>query len=128
MTQREAPRAAPGIGAPGEEERTWGMLVHLAAFAGVVLPLGGNLLGPWLVWRSRRDRSAFVQEQGREALNFNLTVCLAALVCVALVYVFIGVLLGLALLVYWVAMTLLAGIRAGEGVHYRYPLALRWLR
>ena len=115
-------------GHPSQEERTWGMLTHLSAFAGLVLPLAGNVLGPLLVWWVRRDQSVFVAEQGKEAVNFNISVTLAAIVSGLLVYVFIGILLGVALFVYWLAMTILAGIRAGEGLHYRYPLTLRLIK
>jgi hypothetical protein len=120
--------AAPAPNAPTQEERTWGMLAHLSAFAGLILPLVGNIVLPLLIWLVRRDRSAFVADQARESLNFNLSVVIASFVCAALVYVFIGILLGVALFVYWLAMTILAGIKAGEGVAYRYPLALRFVK
>jgi uncharacterized Tic20 family protein len=120
--------AALRAGNPTQEERTWAMLTHLSAFAGLVLPFAGNILGPLAIWLVRREQSPFVAEQGRESLNFNISVTLAAIVCSLLVYVFIGILLGLALFVYWLAMTILAGIRAGEGVPYRYPFALRLIK
>ena len=113
---------------PSQEERTWAMLVHLAAFAGLVLPFAGNIIGPLVIWLVRRDQSAFLASQGRESLNFNISVTLGFLVCSVLVYVFIGILLGLALFVYWLAMTILAGVRAGEGIAFRYPFALRLIR
>lgn len=120
--------AALRAGNPTQEERTWAMLTHLSAFAVLVLPFAGNILGPLAIWLVRRERSPFVAEQGRESLNFNISVTLAAIVCSLLVYVFIGILLGLALFVYWLAMTILAGIRAGEGVPYRYPFTLRLIK
>ena len=115
-------------GNPTQEERTWAMLAHLAAFAGLVLPCAGNILGPLVIWLARREQSAFVAEQSREALNFNISVTLAAILCSVLVFVFIGILLGLALFVYWLAMTMLAGIRAGEGCAFRYPFTLRLVK
>ena len=113
---------------PTQDERTWAMLAHLAAFAGLPLPLIGNILGPWLVWLGKRHQSPFVAQQARESLNFNISVTLACLVCGLLVFVFIGILLAVALFVYWIAMTILAGIKAGEGVPYRYPFALRFVK
>jgi uncharacterized Tic20 family protein len=107
-----------------QEERTWGMLAHLAAFAFFICPLG-NVIGPLIVWLVKRDQSQFVADQGREALNFNISVLLAGLVCGLLVLVFIGILMGVALFIFWLAMTIVAGIKAGEGVTYRYPLTLR---
>jgi uncharacterized protein len=118
---------APGA-APTETERTWGMLAHLAALAGLVVPLIGNVAGPWLVWLGKREESAFVGEQARESLNFNITVSLAAIVCGLAALVFIGFLLGTALFIAWLALTLVAAIRASEGVHYHYPFALRLVK
>jgi uncharacterized Tic20 family protein len=118
---------APGA-APTENERTWGMLAHLSALAGVVVWLLGCVLGPLAVYLWRRDNSQFVAEHAREALNFNITVALAALVCLALMVVFVGFILGTALFIGWLVLTLVAAIRASEGERYRYPLSLRLVK
>jgi uncharacterized Tic20 family protein len=118
---------APGA-APTENERTWGMLAHLAAFGGLVVPLVGNVVGPLLVWHSWRGRSTFVGEQALESLNFNISVSIAAAVCWVAVFIFIGVLLGIALFFAWLALTIIAAIKASEGVSYRYPFALRLVK
>jgi uncharacterized protein len=109
------------------DERTWGMLAHLSAFSGFLVPLGG-VIGPLVVWLIKRDQSAFVADQGKEALNFNISVLLAAIVCGVLVLVFIGILLGVALFIFWLTMTIIAGIKASEGVLYRYPVTLRLVK
>jgi len=116
--------AAPGA-APTENERTWGMLAHLSALAGLVIPLIGNVLGPLLVSIARADQSAFVAAHAKEALNFNISVSLAALVCTLLMLVFVGFLLGSALFIAWLVMTLIAAIKASEGAAYHYPFSLR---
>jgi uncharacterized protein len=113
---------------PSQDERTWGMLAHLSAFVGLVIPIIGNMLAPLIIRLAWRDRSAFVAEQAQEALNFNISVAIAYGVCGVLVYVFIGLLLGVVVFFGWLALTILAGIRAGEGMHYRYPLSLRLVK
>jgi uncharacterized Tic20 family protein len=129
----------PGIpGTPGTaglrgaaltpEERTWGMLAHLSAFAGLVLPFLGNAIGPLLVWLVRREHSEFVDSEAKEALNFNISVLLGWVLCGALTLVFVGFLLGLVLFVYWIVATIVAGIKSGEGVAYRYPFCLRIIK
>ena len=117
--------SAPGV--PSQDERTWGMLAHLAAFAGFIVPLG-SVIGPLVVWLIKRDQSAFVADQGKEALNFNISVLLAFAVCGVLVFIFIGILLLAALFIFWLAMTIIAGIKASEGIRYRYPFALRMVK
>ena len=104
------------------------MLAHLSALAGLVMPLVGIVLGPLAVWLARRDDSPFVAGHAKEALNFNLSVLLAAIACMLLMLVFVGFLLGTALFVAWLVMTLVAAIKASEGETYRYPFSLRFIR
>jgi uncharacterized Tic20 family protein len=123
------PNSSPGSGAaPTENERTWGMLAHLSALVGLVIPLIGNVLGPLGVSIARADQSAFVAAHAKEALNFNISVTLAAVVCALLMLVFIGFLLGSALFIAWLVMTLIAAIKASEGVAYSYPFSLRLVK
>ncbi len=119
------PAAGP---APTENERTWGMLAHLAALAGLLFPLVGNVVGPLLVWLNKREQSAFVAEQALESLNFNISVSIAAVVCAIATLVLVGFLLGIALCIAWLALTLVAAVRASEGVSYRYPFSLRLVK
>ena len=104
------------------------MLAHLSALAGLVVPLLGIVLGPLAVYLGRRDNSAFVAAHAKEALNFNITVLIATFVCLLLTMVFVGVLLGAAVFVGWLVMTLIAAIRASEGDLYRYPFSLRLIK
>jgi uncharacterized protein len=113
---------------PSQDERTWGMLAHLSAFVWLVFPLFGGVLAPWVLWLAWRERSPFVGEQAREALNFNLSVLIASLASIVLMYLYVGFLLCVVLFVGWVAMTVVAAIRASEGIHYRYPLSLRLVK
>jgi uncharacterized protein len=123
------PLQPPASGtAPTEHERTWGMLAHLSALVGLVVPPIGIVLGPLAVWLARREDSAFVAAHAREALNFNITVLLGIVVCALLMLVFVGFLLGTALFIAWLVMTLIAAIKASEGEAYRYPISLRLVK
>jgi uncharacterized protein len=126
MTQVNTPAGAGS--SVSENERTWGMLAHLSALVGVVVPVIGCILGPLVVWLGRRDQSAFVESQAKEALNFNISVVLASIVCSLLMLVFIGFILIAALYIAWLVMTLIAAIKASEGVAYRYPYTLRLVK
>jgi uncharacterized protein len=113
---------------PTQDERTWGMIAHLSAFAGLILPFAGSALGPLVVWLVKRDQSEFVGDQGKEALNFNITVLIASVACAVLIFVAIGILLSAALFIYWFIVTILAGIKASEGVRYRHRFTLRLVK
>jgi uncharacterized Tic20 family protein len=109
------------------DARTWGMLAHLSAFAGLLIPMAGNIAGPLIVWLIKQDQP-FVSGEAKEALNFNITVTLASVVCVGLFWILIGIPMAFALFLYWIVMTVLAGIKASEGVMYHYPIALRLVK
>ena len=113
-----------GVGEPTADEKTWGLIAHLSAFAGLALPLG-NVLGPLVVMLTQRDRSAFVAASAREALNFQVTALLAALVFGALSIALVGIPFLLALGVAWVVLPVLGAVRTSEGALYRYPFTLR---
>ncbi|MGQ0835646.1 MAG: DUF4870 domain-containing protein [Gammaproteobacteria bacterium] len=113
--------------APTQDERTWGMLGHLSALLGLAVPFG-NVIAPLVIWLVKREQSAFVGDQAKEALNFNITVAIGAVICAVLALIFIGFLLAIALFVYWLVMTIVAGLKANEGVQYRYPFAFRLVK
>ena len=113
---------------PTQDERTWGMFAHLSAFAVFVFPLGGNIIAPLIIWLSRRDTSAFVEMEAKEALNFNISVALGWVICVSLIFMLVGVPLAAALSLYWVIAVVIAGVKASEGVGYRYPFTLRLVK
>jgi len=61
------------VPAPSKEVRQWAMLCHFAAFLGLVFPFG-SLLGPLILWQFKKDMDPLVDDQGKEALNFQITV------------------------------------------------------
>lgn len=63
-----------------EAERTPALLIHLSPLLGFVLPVLGNVLGPLAAWLAYRDRSRVLDHQGKEALNFQLSVWLYSFV------------------------------------------------
>ena len=112
---------------PTQDERTWGMVAHLAALAFFILPFG-NILGPLVVWLAKRDQSTFVALHAKEALNFNITILMGALVCGLLLVFSIGILFGAVLFVFWLVMIIIAALKANEGAAYRYPFTVRLVK
>ena len=112
-----------GGGSPDRDSQQWGMIAHLSALIGFVIPFG-NLIGPLVVWQMKKDLP-FVVDQGKEALNFQITVAIAVFVCILLSFVIIGMLLLPVVGIGALVLTVLAGIKANNGEAYRYPFALR---
>ena len=114
-------------GMPDKDARTWGMMCHLVALSGYIVPFG-NILGPLVVWSIKKDDHPFVNDQGKEALNFQLTMTLCFIASLLLVFVFIGLLLLVILCIFVLIMIIVAAIKANEGVYYRYPLTIRFFK
>ncbi len=94
----------------------------------VLTHLGGiffSFLPGLLVWLLKKDDNAYVGEQAREALNFQISLLIAYMVSYALMIVLIGFLL---LALVWLAslvLCIVAAVQASKGEHYRYPFTLR---
>ena len=127
MNEPSVPPPAPEGGGPSAEERQWGMFAHLSSLAGFIIPFG-NFVGPLVVWLMKKDTMPFVDDQGKESMNFQITVFIALLVagltCLVGIGFFLLPLVGLAAAI----MAILAGIKANEGVPYRYPFTLRLIK
>jgi len=122
MNDIDPTNASPsGISA---DERQWAMFAHLSALSGLIIPFG-NVLGPLIIWLMKKETMPFVDEQAKEALNFQITVALALVVSAILIVVVIGFLLMLVVGVAALILTIMAGIKANEGISYRYPFTLR---
>lgn len=122
----EAPPVEPPVepsmpGGHSPEARQWAMFAHLAAIAGIIVPFG-NIIGPLIIWQVKKDEFPFVDDQGKEALNFNITVAIAFVAALVLTLILIGVLLLPVIGVAWLVFTVIAAIKANEGVSYRYPV------
>ena len=116
-----APPPAPAGVTPSSDDKLWGMLAHLSA-----LLLG--FIGPLVIWLVKKNESQFVDDQGKEALNFQITVFIAMMICAVLSIILIGLLLmpivGIAALVF----SIIGGIKANGGEAYRYPFAIRLIK
>lgn len=110
------------------DARTWGMLCHLSALVGLTgIPLL-HILGPLIVWQLKKNEYSFVDEQGKEALNFQITMTIYGIIAGILVIVFIGlVLLGILIIVN-VILVAIAASTAYKGESYHYPFTIRFFR
>jgi len=108
----------------GKDEKNWAMLCHLSALAGFIIPIG-NILGPLFVWMAKREEFPLVMDQGRESLNFQISMTIYIIAAVLLIIVLIGIPLLIGLGIFDFIMVIIASIRAADGERYRYPLAMR---
>lgn len=109
------------------ESRKWGMFCHLSSFVGFILPFG-SIIAPLIVWQMKKDVSLFVDEQGKEAVNFQISMGILMLISFVLVFLLIGFLFLGILAVMEIVCVIIAGIQANEGKSYRYPLTFRFIK
>ena len=112
---------------PSDEDRNWAVGCHLAALSGLVTGVG-FILGPLIVWLIKKDQSAFVSDQGKEAVNFQITMALAFVVSCVLIVVLVGFLLMALVGIFNLLCVVMAAMRSSEGVVYRYPVNLRLIK
>jgi uncharacterized Tic20 family protein len=111
-----------------KEEQNWAMICHLSALAGFVIPFG-NLLGPLLVWLVKRAEMPLVDANGKEALNFQITVTIAMAISGLLMFVLIGFVLMPFVVIGALVLTIRAAIKVSNGaLDYTYPWTIRLLK
>ena len=108
----------------GKDDRNWAVIAHLSAFAGHFFPLG-NIIGPLVIWLIKRDGSAFVDDQAKEALNAQISYTLYGIVAAFLILILVGFVLLLALWIADIVLVILAAVAASKGKAFRYPLIIR---
>ncbi len=116
MSEREA-APPPSSSEPTTDERNLATIAHLL---GILL----SFLGALVVWLVKKDSSPFVAHQAKEALNFQITMLLAAVVASLTCFV-IGPVLTPVVWAGNVVFCILAAVSASQGQRYRYPVALR---
>ena len=98
------------------------------ALAGFLIPFG-NIFGPLIVWLIKRAEMPMVERHGKEALNFQITVSIAVLICIPLMFVLIGIPLLFIVGIGALILTIMAAVKVSNGeFDYRYPFALRLLK
>jgi len=122
-----------------QQARNWAMGCHLAAltlFLGVPF---GNIFGPLLIWLLKRNEFELVNEQGKESLNFQISIMIYGLVGTVLVVIFtftlvlipVAVLLGIGLVLLFgidLVLVIIASVRVSNGESFQYPLTIQFLK
>jgi len=108
------------------DERNWAMLCHLGGLVHFI-PFG-QIIVPMIIWMVKKDELPFVDDQGKEALNFQISMLIYYLICIPLIFIVIGIfflaMLGLINLI----LVIIAAVKAQQGEAFRYPLSLNLIK
>lgn len=128
MTDQSQQEPAASPPQPIEGENMWAMFAHLTSLAGFIgIPLG-NIIGPLVIWLIKKDTMPLVDDQGKESLNFQISMTIYGIISAVLTLVVIGFFLILAVLIVDIVFVILASVAANKGEAYRYPLTIRFIK
>lgn len=122
----DAPPPMPSEGLT-PDDKTFGMLCHLSGLIATAV-IGLGFVGPLVVWLWKKDQSSFIDAHGKEALNFQITVLIAAAISFLLVFVIIGFFLLIVVGIGSLVLGILACVAASQGRPYRYPVCIRFIK
>lgn len=122
MSDQTPPPAAPAPAAPlsEAEDRQWASFAHLGGIIGILPSL--------IIWLVFKDRGSFTNQEGKEALNFQITALIAEIVAIILTFVLIGLVLLPLVYIARLIFSILAFVKTKDGVSYRYPVAIRLIK
>ena len=131
----QAAAEQPETGQPAEtgaeiskDARMWAMFCHLAGLALFILPAIGNVVGPLIVWQIKKDEHPFVDANGKEAVNFQISMLIYGLAAGLLCFACVGFFLLPAVVIVDLIFLLIAAVKANNGQSYRYPLTIRFIK
>ncbi len=114
-----------------KDARMWAMFCHLAGLAWLIwwiVPLIGGVIGTLIVWQVKKDVHSFIDEHGKEACNFQISMLIYGIVAGLLCFACVGVVLLPAVVIFDFIFMLIAAVKANDGYHYRYPLSIRFIK
>lgn len=128
--QPQTVQESPGSKEINKDARMWAMFCHLAGLCGLIpiVPVIGSVIGPLIVWQIKKDEFDFVADQGKEAVNFQISILIYAIVSGLLCFACVGFVLLPAVYIFDLIFLLIAAVKANDGEHYRYPLTFRFIK
>ncbi len=110
-----------------KQARLWGMLCHLTALSLLLGIPFGNILGPLVIWLIKKEDYSFVDQQGKESLNFQISLTIYTIAAGILCIVLIGIPLLIGLFIAFFVLVVIASIKTSNGEPYRYPMTIRFI-
>jgi uncharacterized Tic20 family protein len=110
-----------------KDDNTLGLVCHLLALTGLLVPFG-SILGPLILWLVKRGDSPYLDSVGKEVVNFNISWAVYMVVAAFSILALVGFLLLPLVALAWLILVVLGAINASNGKFHRYPLTIRLIK
>lgn len=110
-----------------QDERMWAMFCHLSALAGYIVPFG-SILGPLIIWSIKKEQYPAIDQHGKDALNFQISIAIYMIISAILIIILVGIFMIIALWVFQTVMIIIASIKANNGEEFKYPLSMNFIK
>ncbi len=107
--------------------RQWAMILHLSLLSGFVIPLAG-LVAPIIIWQLKKDQMPGLDAHGKVVANWIVSSLIYLGVSLLLIFVLIGIPLILLLCAVGVIFPIIGGVKAGDGIVWKYPMSITFFR
>ena len=127
MSYPTNPQSAPPL-TPAQDIQ-WASFAHLGGIIGFLPSL--------IIWLVFKDRGPFVNTEGKEALNFQITLAIAQVAIIVLSFILTVITLGLlggvsflgwVVSIVSIVFSIIAFLKVKDGQGYRYPFAIRFIK
>jgi uncharacterized Tic20 family protein len=106
---------------PTSDDKTMAILSHVLTFV-------ASFVAPLIIYLVKKDNSTFATDHAKESLNFQITLTIAAIICIPLMLIIIGFLILPVIGIASIIWRIVATIKASEGKLYRYPFCFRFIK
>jgi uncharacterized Tic20 family protein len=108
------------------EANQWGLWLHFSQLLGYMIPLIG-LVAPIIIWQLKKNQYPVIDEHGRNVINWIISALLYAAICLPLTLIFIGIPLLILLSLFCLLFPIVGGIKANNGIVWKYPLTINFI-
>lgn len=110
------------------EDKSLLVITHLSQLLTYITGIGG-LIVPLIIWAFKKDEVFALDKQGKDIVNFQISIIIYSIICIPLILLFgLGILgligIGLIALIF----PILNAIRVSNGEEVKYPLTIQILK
>jgi uncharacterized Tic20 family protein len=112
---------------PNVSSNQWAMLLHLSQYAGFIVPFAGFVC-PILIWQLKKDDVPGLDEHGKNVANWIVSAAIYTVISALLTVIVIGLLGMAAVAIMALVFPLIGGLKANDGVAWKYPTAIGFFK